>query len=96
MQDPDLNLLVTAAKKEGEHAKNYDYRKIKVSEKEGGAGPVTEADIEIDRMLFKYLISARPDYGWLCEESTSDIPHYEKNCAFVISVIISANFFCCN
>ena len=44
----------------------------------GGAGPVTEADIEIDRMLFKYLTSAVPDYGWLCEESTSDIPHYEK------------------
>ena len=87
MQDPDLNLLITAAKKAGELAKNYDFRKLKVSEKEGGAGPVTEADIEIDRMLFKYLTSARPDYGWLCEESTSDIPHYEKNCAFVIDPI---------
>ena len=43
--------------------------------------------IEIDRMLFKYLSSARPDYGWLCEESTSDIPHYKKNCAFVIDPI---------
>ena len=41
MQDPDLNLLVTAAKKAGELAKNYDFRKLKVSEKEGGAGPVT-------------------------------------------------------
>jgi len=87
LQDPDLNLLITAAKKAGELAKNYDFRKLKVSEKEGGAGPVTEADIEIDRMLFKYLTSARPDYGWLCEESTSDIPHYEKNCAFVIDPI---------
>ena len=87
MRDPDLNLLITAARKAGELAKNYDFGKLKVWEKEGGAGPVTEADIEVDRMLFKYLTSARPDYGWLCEESTSDIPHYEKNCAFVIDPI---------
>ena len=87
MQDPDLSLLITAAKKAGELAKNYDFRRLKVWEKEGAAGPVTEADIEVDRMLFQYLNAARPDYGWLCEESTCDFPHYEKACSFVIDPI---------
>ncbi len=64
MQDPDLNLLITAAKKAGELAKNYEFKKLKVWERECGAGPVTQADIEIHRMLFKYLTSARADYGW--------------------------------
>jgi len=87
LQDPDLNLLITAAQKAGELAKNYDFKRLKVWEKEGAAGPVTEADIEIDRMLFQYLTAARPNYGWLCEESTNDIPHYERACSFVIDPI---------
>ena len=87
MQDPDLNLLITAAQKAGELAKNYDFKRLKVWEKEGAAGPVTEADIEIDRMLFQYLTAARPNYGWLCEESTNDFPHYERACSFVIDPI---------
>ena len=87
MQDPDLNLLITAAQKAGELAKNYNSKRLKVWEKDGAAGPVTEADIEIDRMLFQYLTAARPDYGWLCEESTYDFPHYERACSFVIDPI---------
>ena len=87
MQDPDLNLLITAAQKAGELAKKYDLIGLQVWEKEGAAGPVTEADIEIDRMLFQYLTAARPDYGWLCEESTNDFPHYERACSFVIDPI---------
>ena len=87
MPDPDLSLLITAAQKAGELAKNYDFKRLKVWEKEGTAGPVTEADIEIDRMLFQYLTAARPDYGWLCEESTNDFPHYERECSFVIDPI---------
>ena len=87
MQDPDLSLLITAAQKAGKLATNYDYRRLKVWEKAGSAGPVTEADIEVDKMLFQYLTAARPDYGWLCEESTCDFPHYEKACSFVIDPI---------
>ena len=87
MQDPDLSLLIKAAQKAGKLAKNYDFRRLKVWEKGPAAGPVTEADIEIDRMLFQYLTAARPDYGWLCEESTHDFPHYEKACSFVIDPI---------
>ena len=87
MQDPDLDLLISAAEKAGAIAQKYDFRKLKVWEKDDAAGPVTEADLEIDLMLSQYLTSARPDYGWLCEESTLDIPHYEKKCSFVIDPI---------
>ena len=65
MQDPDLDLLISAAEKAGAIAQKYDFRKLKVWEKDDAAGPVTEADLEIDLMLSQYLTSARPDYGWL-------------------------------
>ena len=38
-------------------------------EKPGGLGPVTEADLAVDRMLRDRLLAARPGYGWLSEES---------------------------
>jgi hypothetical protein len=34
--------------------------------------PVTEADIAIDRVLRTDLLAARPDYGWLSEETEDD------------------------
>ena len=41
-------------------------------EKGAGQGPVSEADIAIDRMLRAELGAARPDYGWLSEETEDD------------------------
>lgn len=35
--------------------------------------PVSEADLAADRLLHEHLIGARPDYGWLSEE-TADTP----------------------
>ena len=38
-------------------------------EKPGGIGPVSDADLEVDRLLRAELLAARPGYGWLSEES---------------------------
>ena len=38
----------------------------------GASSPVCEADIEADRLLHERLTAARPDYGWLSEESVDD------------------------
>lgn len=39
----------------------------------GGTSPVSEADFAVDRFLAEFLLSARPGYGWLSEE-TADTP----------------------
>ena len=69
----DLDLLAGAARAVGEVALHYRQRAPKVWQKPDGGGPVSEADLEIDATLRAHLMAARPDYGWLSEE-TPDAP----------------------
>jgi myo-inositol-1(or 4)-monophosphatase len=67
----DLDLLTGAAEAAGEialEAFGGDYE----SWEKPGQGPVTAADLAVDRMLKAELCAARPDYGWLSEESTGE------------------------
>lgn len=68
----DLELLRTSAVAAGIIASGYFRRDLKSWTKEN-ASPVSEADIVLDQFLFAQLRAARPDYGWLSEE-TADIP----------------------
>jgi len=65
----DLELLIEAARNAGEIARPYWKANPEVWDKGDGQGPVTEADLAVDRMLHEYLLSERPDYGWLSEET---------------------------
>jgi len=60
----DLDLLIDAARRAGEVAKPYWRQSPKTWEKDAGAGPVTEADLAVNDMLQKQLMTARPEYGW--------------------------------
>jgi len=64
----DLALLVGAAEAAGKLGLAHFRREVEIWDKPG-AGPVTEADLAIDHMLHAELGPARPDYGWLSEES---------------------------
>ncbi len=66
---PDLALLEEAARAAAAIALKHFGTRPDARVMAGGLGPVTAADIEIDRMLRAELIGARPDYGWLSEES---------------------------
>ena len=48
----------------------------------GSAGPVTNIDLAVDALLEEKLRGARPDYGWLSEE-TPDDPNARANKARV-------------
>jgi myo-inositol-1(or 4)-monophosphatase len=64
----DLALIEEATRRAGEIARRYygqEYRRWSKSRGE----PVTEADLAIDRFLRERLEAARPDYGWLSEET---------------------------
>ncbi|MGM0586303.1 MAG: inositol monophosphatase family protein, partial [Pseudomonadota bacterium] len=68
----DLALLVEAADAAGEIALRHFRSGPESWEKSGGLGPVSEADLEVDRMLRAELLAARPGYGWLSEETADE------------------------
>jgi myo-inositol-1(or 4)-monophosphatase len=69
--EADLALLIDAARTAGEIARQHFRSDPEIWTKSDDS-PVTEADIAIDRVLRTDLLKARPDYGWLSEETEDD------------------------
>ncbi len=90
--ESDLELLRSNAVAAGIVALGYFQRDIKSWTKDN-ASPVTEADFLVDRLLYENLLSARPDYGWLSEESADDLIRLEKLRCFVIDPIDGTRAF---
>ncbi len=67
----DRTLIADAAREAGAVALSYFGRKVAVWDK-GQNNPVCEADLAIDKLLKERLLHARPDYGWLSEETADD------------------------
>jgi len=68
----DLELIRDAAIAAGDLALAERDKGLTIRSKDGGS-PVTNADMAVDALLKDRLLSARPDYGWLSEE-TADTP----------------------
>ncbi len=64
----DLDLICAAATRAGKIAMAYFGNRPKITWKIGNS-PVTEADHAADEYLRQTLLTARPNYGWLSEES---------------------------
>jgi myo-inositol-1(or 4)-monophosphatase len=88
----DRDLLVEAAKAAGAIALRHFGADPQTWEKPG-AGPVTEADLEIDRMLKARLGAARPDYGWLSEESEGEHDRDRRERVFIVDPIDGTRAF---
>ena len=67
----DHALLCRAVRDAGAIALDYFRRGFDVREKSPG-DPVTDADLAVDDALRSRLAAARPDYGWLSEETEDD------------------------
>ncbi len=89
----DLDLLRDAAIEAGKIAMRYFKRDPETWDKGGDAGPVTEADLKIDRMLREELRAARPDYGWLSEETEDDPARLSAKHVFVVDPIDGTRAF---
>lgn len=89
----DLTLLTEAARAAGEIARRHFRRSPKVWDKPGSAGPVTEADLEIDEMLKAMLTGARPGYGWLSEESPDTPERLDTARAFIVDPLDGTRAF---
>jgi myo-inositol-1(or 4)-monophosphatase len=82
----DLKLLQDTVHQAGDIARKLYGGDYKRWSKEGGS-PVTEADLAVNAFLRDRLTAARPDYGWLSEESTDDPARLTKQDVFVIDPI---------
>ena len=82
----DLNLIRDAALVAGELALAEREAGLKIWSKSGGS-PVTSADMAVDRALNDALLSARPDYGWLSEETADSADRVTKRRIFVVDPI---------
>lgn len=92
MPENDLALLTDAARRAGKIALRYWKRDPKVWTK-GDQGPVTEADLAVNDMLKASLCAARPDYGWLSEETPDDTARLGCDRVFIIDPIDGTRAF---
>ena len=89
----DRALLAEAARAAGEIARRHFKRNPETWDKGDGQGPVTEADLEVDAMLHRDLMAARPDYGWLSEETADGPERLSRRRVFVIDPIDGTRAF---
>ncbi len=82
----ELELLRNAAREAGRIAMRYFGQSPEVWLKDGHS-PVSEADFAVDSYLKEALLDARPDYGWISEETTDDRTVAKRRRAFVIDPI---------
>lgn len=80
----DLALVTQAAKAAGKIALRHFGSTPRVWDKGQGQGPVSEVDLEIDAALRDMLLGARPDYGWLSEESPDSPDRLTRDRVFIV------------
>ncbi|WP_299908027.1 3'(2'),5'-bisphosphate nucleotidase CysQ [uncultured Paracoccus sp.] len=91
--EDDLRLLAEAAREAGEIAMRFWRRDPQKWDKADNAGPVTEADLAVNAHLEAVLRRARPDYGWLSEESEADPSRLDAEHCFIIDPIDGTRAF---
>ncbi|SFE33365.1 inositol monophosphatase family protein [Roseivivax sediminis] len=93
MPATDLPLLIEAARAAAETATRHIGAPLDVREKPGGQGPVTSADLAVNDTLAEVLLSARPAYGWLSEESGHDPTRMLAPSTFIVDPIDGTRSF---
>jgi len=89
----DLTLLTEAAQEAGKIASSFFQKSPEKWDKGGGQGPVTEADLAVNAMLERDLLGARPNYGWLSEETEDLSDRADNQSVFIIDPIDGTRAF---
>ena len=93
MPGPDLTLICDAARDARDIALRYFKRDPQVWDKGAEHGPVTEADLAVNLYLKTTLLAARPEYGWLSEETPDDPARLHTQRQFIIDPIDGTRAF---
>lgn len=89
----DQSLIETIALEAGKIALKHFKKEPEVWYKGITKSPVSEADLEIDEYLKKTLLEARPDYGWLSEETEDNNERLSSQKVFVVDPIDGTRAF---
>lgn len=89
----DLPLLIDAARIAGRVATSFTGKTAQRWDKPDGAGPVTEADLAVNDALNTTLRLARPDYGWLSEETEDNADRLNHERVFIVDPIDGTRSF---
>ena len=93
MQAHDLALITDAIRMAGRVATSFVGPTAQRWDKPGGAGPVTEADLAVNDLLETVLRGARPDYGWLSEETDDTSERLDQDTVFIVDPIDGTRSF---
>jgi myo-inositol-1(or 4)-monophosphatase len=97
----DLDLIAGAARAAGAFVLERMKRPFKTVQKPGVAtpwgktepSPVTDVDLETDALLTERLRGARPDYGWLSEETADNPERLSRRRVFIVDPIDGTSAF---
>jgi myo-inositol-1(or 4)-monophosphatase len=92
MEASDISIMEEAAIAAGKIIMSYYRDGQQVSDaaevqQKSQNNPLTKADLEADRLLHKILMEARPDYGWLSEETVDNENRLNKQRVWVVDPI---------
>lgn len=98
---PDLALLTDAVREAGAFVLDRMNRPYKTVQKPGAPtpwgrmddSPVTDVDLETDALLSRILRTARPDYGWLSEETADSAQRLAHDRVFIVDPIDGTSAF---
>jgi myo-inositol-1(or 4)-monophosphatase len=88
----DLILLERAVREAGAIARKHFGGTFKRWDK-GAGQPVTEIDLAIDKYLHDTLMAARPDYGWMSEETRDNRERLTTPRTFIVDPIDGTSAF---
>ena len=88
----DLGLILETAREAGRLACTLRDQGLSIDFKPGNS-PVTNADLAADSLLKASLRRARPDYGWLSEETADDPARLSARRLFVVDPIDGTRAF---
>src|ERR1700687_2946560 len=91
-QPDDQALLMAAVREAGAIAMRHFGTPVNTWEKAGGT-PVSDADIAVNQHLQRRLGGARPDYGWLSEETEDDETRLTHRKVWVVDPIDGTRAF---
>lgn len=89
----DLALILDAAQEAGDLARTLRRQGLEIEYKDDDGTPVTNADLAADRLLTDRLRAARPDYGWLSEETADASDRLGCRRIFVVDPIDGTRAF---
>ena len=82
----DLELVCDVVRAAGRVALDRRARGLSVHRKADGS-PVSDGDLDVDALLCKALLDARPNYGWLSEETPDDPARLTVERLFIVDPI---------